>query len=223
MTPDDDELPPCIGERYRDTLHTLHRAARPPETEDPPMNAMTQTTESSEPTDLADLEVRCAVYRSRRDALRQLASAVNAAIEDIKREQLPGLRTALAGVADAEAALRAAVLQSDPSLWQRVRTRVFHGIKIGWAKARGKVVIDDEAKTIERIRKLLPADQVALLIRVREAVHKPAVYDLTAGDLRRLGIAVGDDSDQIVIRDMASELDRAIEALLTQIAETEPA
>ena len=30
---DDDELPPCIGERYRDTLIDLYRAAQPPATE----------------------------------------------------------------------------------------------------------------------------------------------------------------------------------------------
>ncbi len=30
---DDDELTPCVGERYRDALHELHRGAEPPETE----------------------------------------------------------------------------------------------------------------------------------------------------------------------------------------------
>lgn len=30
---DDDDLPPCLGERYRDLLHDLQRAALPPETE----------------------------------------------------------------------------------------------------------------------------------------------------------------------------------------------
>lgn len=34
MSDEDDDLPPCIGERYRDTLHDIYRAAEPPETEE---------------------------------------------------------------------------------------------------------------------------------------------------------------------------------------------
>jgi len=178
---------------------------------------MTETSESTHP--LLAIEQRCAVYRDRRDHLRRLAGEVNAMMEVVKQSNLPDLRSALTEVAGAELALRAAIEQSDASLWARTKTRVIHGVKVGWAKARGKVVIDDEAKTIQRIRQQLPADQAALLIRVREAVHKPAVYDLTAADLRRLAIAIEDDSDVVVLRDIESELDRALEALLAQISE----
>lgn len=169
--------------------------------------------------ELIGIETACAEYRDRRDRLRALAADANDAIEAVKRAHLPALRAALAGVAEAESALRDAVQVSPGELWRRSRTRVIHGVKVGWAKARGKVAFDDERKVIDRIRKLLPAEQAALLIRVREAVHKPGVYDLTAGDLRRLGITVEDDCDQVVIRDLASELDRALEALLAEIAE----
>ncbi|MCR6497388.1 hypothetical protein LJB71_14990 [Thermomonas sp. S9] len=72
---------------------------------------------------------------------------------------------------------------------------------------------------IERIRRLLPAEQAALLIRVREAVHKPAVYDLTAGDLKRLGIRIEDDCDVVVVKDVAGELDRMLERLLADLSE----
>lgn len=182
------------------------------------MNEITDTTRT-----LLFIDQRCAQYRIRRDRLRALATEVNALIEGIKKSHLVEIRKALTEVAAAEIALRDAIEQSDASLWQRTRTRVLHGVKIGWQKARGKVVMDDEAKTIERIRQLLPADQAALLIRVRESVHKPAVYDLTAADLRRLAIAIEDDSDQLVLKDIESELDRALEALLAQIAEAEDA
>lgn len=181
------------------------------------MNVITQPSDETETRDLRDIEQRCAVLRRRRDALRVLASAVNDAIGTIKQTYMPQLREAVAEVAEAEAAVRDAVQGSEPALWLRNRTRIIHGIKAGWQKQRGRVEMDDEAKTIERIRKLLPAEQAELLIRVRESVHKPAVYDLTAADMRRLGITITDDSDVVIVRDIESELDRAIEALLAEI------
>lgn len=173
------------------------------------------------PVDVIEIDQLCVALRAARDTLRALAGRANEDIETIKREHLPGLRLALAAAGDAEIELRDAVQASDPALWRRTRSRILHGIKIGWQKQRGKVDFADEAKTIERMRQLLPKDQVALLIRVREAVHKPAVYDLTAADLRRLGITVADDCDQVVVKDIESELDRALEALLDEITRSD--
>lgn len=172
-------------------------------------------------TALDDLETLAASFRGARDDLRALATDANSELERIKQTHLPALRRAIAAVAEAESTLRDAVRASSPELWAKARTRTLHGVRIGYQKQRGKVEVVDEARTIARIRELLPADQAALLIRVREAVHKPGVYDLTGGDLKRLGIRISDDTDAVVVKDLASELDRAIEALLTEAAQVE--
>jgi hypothetical protein len=168
--------------------------------------------------ELMTIESAAASYRTARDKLRMLATHANTALEDVKRSHLPALRDALTAVAEREAKLREAVQASPEELWRRSKTRTIHGVKVGWAKQRGRVEFDDETKVVERIRKLLPKDQAELLIRVREAVHKPAVYDLTGADLKRLGISISDDCDTVLVKDLASELDRAIEALLAQAA-----
>lgn len=164
------------------------------------------------------IEVRAMAYREARDALRERAIQANADIEAAKRAHLPSLRVLVESVAQAEAALREAVQESPPQLWAKTRTRTVHGVRVGWTKQRGKVELADEARVIERIRKLLPAEQAELLIRVREAVHKPAVYDLAASDLKRLGIGISEDCDVVVVKDTGAELDKALEALLAQVA-----
>lgn len=166
--------------------------------------------------DLLPIDAAAAEYRRARDVLRQLAADAQLELEQAKEAHLPLLRRALLDVATAEVALREAVQRSPATLWERVRTRIVHGVKVGWAKARGRVEWDDEAKVIERVRKLLPADQAELLLRRRESVHKPAVYDLTAGDLKRLGIRVTDDCDQVVVKDTLGDLDRAVSTLLAE-------
>lgn len=166
--------------------------------------------------DLLPIDAAASDYRRARDVLRTLAGDAHRELQELKAAHLPMLREALADVAIADAALRGAVERSPKTLWERVRTRVVHGVKVGWAKARGKVDWDDEAKVIERIRKLLPAEQAELLIRRKESVHKPAVYDLTAADLKRLGIRIADDCDQVVVKDTTGDLDRAVDALLAE-------
>lgn len=172
-------------------------------------------------TDAQAIEIACQRYRAARDNLRLQATAVNDSLEDIKRQYLPMLRTTLSCVAEAEADLRDTVKDSPKTMWEKKRSRIIHGVKVGWSKSRGKVTFDDECKVVERIRKLLPKEQVELLIRVSESVHKPAVYDLQASDLRRLGISIADDCDQVVVKDIESELDRALEKLLADITEAD--
>ncbi len=177
----------------------------------------------TEMTPLSTIEAQALAYRQARDRLQSLVAALEADIQSLKLARMPRLREALATLADTESRLRADVGASPAELWQKPRTRTFHGVKVGYAKQRGRVEFDDEAKVIERMRRLLPKDQAELLVRVREAVHKPAVYDLTAADLRRLGITVTADCDQIVVQDVAGELDRAIDALLADLRDLEEA
>ncbi|GIX33444.1 MAG: hypothetical protein KatS3mg125_1400 [Lysobacterales bacterium] len=172
---------------------------------------MTTTIESIE-----TIEKAAQSYRQARDRLREAVARTNAAIEAVRNEHLPTLRELLRAVAEAESRVREAVESSPREIW-RTKTMTIHGIRVGWQKQRGKVEWDDEAKVIERIRKLLPPEQAVLLIRVRESVHKPAVYDLTAYDLKRLGIRISDDCDVVVVKDLSSELDRALEQVFSLI------
>jgi hypothetical protein len=164
--------------------------------------------------DVMALEAKAAALRTARDAMAQAAQAAHQAMQQAAAEHMTAVRAALAAALDAEADLKAAVEQSPAELWRKSRTRTVHGIKFGWTKQRGKVEFEDEAKVIERMRRLLPAEQVALLIRTKEAVHKPGVYDLTAGDLKRLGIRITDDCDEVVVKDLKPELERALDQVL---------
>lgn len=160
-------------------------------------------------------------YRQARDRMAAVIVGYQAAVSEATAPHLPPLREALTALNAAEVILRDAVEASPPTLWQRVRTRLIHGIKLGWQKSRGKVEWDDEQKVIERIRRLLPAAQAELLIRPgKESVHRPGVYDLTAADLRRLGIRITDDCDSVVIRDQQGDINRLVDSMLTEIAAT---
>jgi len=169
-------------------------------------------------SDLHTIEKLSKHYAEQRHQLADLLSEIEQSQRDIINENIRHIRRLLAETAAAESELRNA-LESSPALFEKPRTRVLHGVKVGITKGKGKVEIPDETKTIDRIRKLLPEDQAELLISVKERVDRRVVADLTAADLKRLGIQVIDGGDQIVIRPVDSALDKLIKALLSDIPE----
>ena len=58
-----------------------------------------------------------------------------------------------------------------------------------------------------------------MLIRRTERVHKPGVYDLSAGDLKRLGIQIEADADAPFIKDIEVPIDKLIAGLMDEYAE----
>lgn len=140
-------------------------------------------------------------------------------VAELRMRFLPGIKAAAASAARTKDQLSAALGCSAELFAKSPRTIVLHGIKVGYGKQRGKVVVDDEAATIARMRKLLPDEQSSLMITVRESVHKPSVYDLTAADLKRLGIRIEEDTDQIIIKLVDSEVDKLVDRLLQEYAE----
>lgn len=143
---------------------------------------------------------------------------LEAELAEVRRRHIGGIKM-LAGKAACKHAILKDLLEQAPELFGRPKTITVDGIKIGYRKAKGKVTVADEEATIARIRKLLPADQAELLVRRRESVHKPGVYDLTAGDLKRLGIAIEDDTDEVVIKPVDGDLDKLVDALLKSYTE----
>lgn len=166
---------------------------------------------------MQEIEQFAAAYATERDALAALVTEMNDAIEHVKRARLAAIKQAVQKARQAQADLKA--IEDGKALFDKPRTRVLHGVKVGLTKQRGSVEFDDEEKVIARIRAQLPEDQVELLVRVKESVYKQAVYDLKAADLKRLGIRITADCDAVVIKSVDSEVDKLVNALLAEDAE----
>lgn len=169
---------------------------------------------------LTEIESLCADFSAARAALEDLTEQLREERRKAVRNKIAHLRCLVVEVNVKQETLMAAV-EASPELFERPRTRSFDGVKVGYRKSKGKVVIADEAKTIERIDKLLPTNQAELLVRVRKSVDKTAVVDLTAADLKRLGIAIEEDTDAPVVAFAKTDLDALVDALLADEGEDE--
>lgn len=161
--------------------------------------------------DLETIEQLAGEYSRRREELSQIVSNMEQDIARIKREYKKVLSVNIAKTAEAHDKLQASI-EEGRDLFQKPKSRKFHNIKVGLQKQKGKVVISDEEKTIKRIEDLLPEDQAELLIRITKSVDKQACYNLVAGDLKRLGIQIQDDVDEVLIKPL--DVNKIIDALI---------
>jgi hypothetical protein len=151
-------------------------------------------------------------HAAARVVLRDRVQALNDEIEALKRRRLPGIRSALAEAQATKDEL-AVMLNDSRELFEKKRTQIFHGIKVGIVKGKGVVSWLSAAKVVELIKRHL-ADQADVLIKTEEKPVKSAIANLPAPDLRRIGCTISDTGDQVYIAPTDSEIDKIVDALL---------
>lgn len=161
---------------------------------------------------LTDIENHARLYAAHREKLSTVVADLNTALEALKRQRLPAIRRALDHAAQTEGELRE-LIAAAPHLFVKPRTVIFHGVKIGYAKGKGAIEWGDPEQVIRLIRRHLP-DQAEALIVTRETPAKAALANLSVADLKRIGCAVTESGDEIVLRATDSALDKMVDALL---------
>lgn len=167
-------------------------------------------------TTLDTISKQAEVHAQARTLLAERVTALTDAQAALRREHLPGIKRALNRAAETEAALRALV-DANPECFKKPRTQVFSGIKVGYAKGKGALSFDDPDAVVSRIKKHLP-DQADVLIRTKEAPVKEALAQLTAAELKKIGVTVSEAGDQTVVKPVDSEVDKMVDALLKAAA-----
>lgn len=168
---------------------------------------------------LTEIEQHARAYADLRLVLSERVQALQAEIEAVKRRRLVGIKKAVAAVADRHDTLAAAI-QAAPELFARPRTKVLAGIRVGFVKQKGKLVISDPDKTLSLIRRHC-AEQADTLIKTTEKPIKKALEALSVAELKRIGVTVLDDGDRILIKASDSEVDKLVTALLAEAEQIE--
>lgn len=166
---------------------------------------------------LADIEKKTKTYADARDLLVERVRALKEELEQIKNEKLPGIKKTLAKVAEAEAALRA-MLEESAALFEKPRTQIFNGVKVGYMKGKGKISWEDDEAVVKLIKKRFP-EQADVLTRTTTVPDKQALAGLTAAELKRLGVTVDESGDVVVIKPVDGEVEKTVAALLKGAAE----
>lgn len=160
---------------------------------------------------------RASVYSDARQLLTEKVTAFNDGLAALRKDHIPGVKKAVARAAEAEAALRA-LIEANPDCFTKPKTQVFSGVKVGYQKGKGTISFEDADSVVARIKKHLP-DQADVLIKQKETPVKDALAQLSAADLKKIGVTVSEAGDQVVIKPVDSEVDKMVDALLKDVGE----
>ena len=166
---------------------------------------------------LAEIERSAKKYADARDALATIVEDMNQSIENIKRSNIKRLKKAVADAAEQHDALKA-LIETAPGCFIKPRSVVFHGIKLGYQKGKGKIEWDDADQVVRLIKKHFP-EQADVLVATTERPAKDALAQLTAAELKKLGISVTDGGDAVFIKPADSAVDKMVDALLRDATE----
>jgi len=163
-------------------------------------------------TTIETIETKAKDYAARRELLGDYLSMVDAQLTAIKKKHLKELKRRATLAAESKAALQAAI-ESAPDLFAKPKTQIFHGIKVGYRKGKGKIEWEDDAVLVSLIKKRFP-DDVAHLILTTEVPSKEGLQDLDASDLRKLGVTIEETGEQVVIKPVETEIEKLVKAIL---------
>lgn len=166
---------------------------------------------------MTEIEKLTRDYADARDKLTATVQDLNDKREAIRRQYLPGIKKQVAIAKERKDRLKAAIDDSQ-ALFKKPRTKIISGIKVGLKKAKGLIEWASESAVIKLIEKHFP-EQADLLIKTTQKVLKKPLAQLTAQDLKKIGVTIHDTGDAIVIEPTDSEVDALVEALLKDDSE----
>ncbi len=161
---------------------------------------------------LSEIEVLARQLADARLNLKEGLDELESEIAAIKKKFMPAIRRAVEKAAQRHEALRGAIEEA-PELFQKPKTVIFHGIRLGYQKARGEIAWEDTAQVIKLIKKNFP-DSVDVLLKITETPIKTALGGLSVADLKKIGVTVIETGDEVFIKPTDSEIDKMINVLL---------
>lgn len=167
---------------------------------------------ATRPASMADIVTLARTYAARGAEADELAARIRAAARKALSPRMRLLQSRLAEKAAAGEALRDAIA-SRPDLFARPRTQAVDGVKFGLRKQPGAVTVRNEARAIERLRRLLP-EHAAACINVKESLDRKALRKLAAGELAQIGVRIDSVADEVTISEPASDCAKLMAALI---------
>jgi hypothetical protein len=168
---------------------------------------------------MAQIEAAALDFSLARAALVSSATAFQNDLNGVKQKHSARAEGAR-GARQEKARAARGLLQDGRALFLRPKSVMFHGIKVGYKKGTGKIEWEDADQVVKLIKKHFP-DQADVLIISSEKPAKDALAQLTAAELKKLGVLVEESGDVPFIKDTSSEVDKLVAAFLKDEATDE--
>lgn len=172
------------------------------------------------PITIDQLDQHTAAYAKTRNDLAADISLLNYEIETLKLTHMPRIRR-LAQQMQQHYARTVAAVELAPGLFEQRRTIVLHGIKVGYQKGRGSLEIPDKDRTVDLLIKHLGEEEAQQYLIVSKKPDKKALAKLNTATLRKVAVDVTETGDQVIVKPVDGDVEKAVDALLSAAAHEE--
>jgi sarcosine oxidase gamma subunit len=160
--------------------------------------------------EILSVDVAARKYADARDVLSHHLDDFDTELKALRRRHLSGIKQAAGVAAQRKSELAGAVVDARAA-FDDPKTQVLHGIKVGFEKGKGRVT----ARIDQVFRQ--EADQYLIITR---KPSKAALLTLDAAMLKRLGVKIESDGDQVVIRATGTDIDKLVAKILEEGTES---
>ncbi len=169
---------------------------------------------------LEHIDLFAKAYSDARLCLATHVADLQAELAAAERRHLTRIKKSVALCAGYHGDLKAAV-EDNPALFEKPKTLILHGIKVGYAKQVGGIEIEDPDHTIKLIEKIYAGRQALLdlLIITKKKPSKDGIRDLTVADAKKIGVEIKESGEAVVIRPVDGAVEKAVKALLKNAVE----
>lgn len=161
---------------------------------------------------LVEIEQATLAFSTERHKLADIVNELEAEMNAAKQKRMKAIRSAVESASEKRSILFN-LLKGAKDLFISPRTAIFHGIKVGYNKGKGKVDWQDDDQVAKLVKKNLP-DKFDELVETRYVPIADALSRLDASQLRKLGVNIVDADDQVVIKPTDGAVDKIVNALL---------
>ena len=161
---------------------------------------------------MADIDQLTKQYRDARAKLGLTVALVSEEQQAAVDRHLPNLRALTLKLDESYTALVMAI-RENKALFEKPRTRILHGIKVGFAKGKGSMSWEDDAHVVRLIRKHME-QEAERLIATTEKPSKQALASLTGAELKKIGVTLDEAGDRVVVKTPDNAIEKMVDALL---------
>lgn len=161
------------------------------------------------------IETKTKKYSEAYSELTKQISKMEAEIEKVKNKFIPDIKAGVHRIKAAGDDLYQSI-SDNKDLFVKPKTQVFHNIKVGYMKGKGKKEYDNDT-TVKLIRKNFPEQIADTLIQVKETVISKAIEQLPASDLKKIGVNIVDAQDEVTIKPVDSEIKKVVDKIIGEL------
>lgn len=174
--------------------------------------------ETKEKSGLREIGNLVKPFSDAQDTLVERVANLKQDILDVKKNAIVGIRSAVSMVVNRKAKVITAV-NENRELFEKPRTQMFEGVKVGLQQIKAKVEWDKNDKKGQRVVNLIKEkfpEMVDTLIVTKEEPNVKNLLKLSVKELTKIGCVFVDKYDEIVVKTPKIDIDKYVDGLMKE-------